>query len=374
MNQNRSIRVLVVPDKFKGTLSAEKVCAAIAKGWRSVRPGDELDLLPMSDGGDGFGEVLARLTKARVRKVKTVNAAHQPIAAAWWWDSVQKVAIVEAARVNGLVVLPEKRFHPFQLDTFGLGNVLREASRIGARSCLIGIGGSATNDGGFGLAKSLGWRFLNQHGQQLEQWWQQVHLRRIVPPQKLLKLRVTVAADVANPLLGKQGCSRVYGPQKGLLPDDIAHAEKCLGQLRRVVKQQTGCDYATTPGAGAAGGLGFGLMCFISARLRSGFEIFAKTARLEKRIRQADLVITGEGALDRQTCMGKGVGQVGLLCRELKVPCLALAGVVNDPAQVGRLFTQFRALVEITALKHARKHPQRYLERLSALMAGEYEF
>lgn len=366
------IRVLIVPDKFKGTMPAEQVCAAIAKGWKSARPRDELELLPMSDGGDGFGQVLAQLTKAQTRRVKTVNAAHQPIEADWWWNPSDKLAIVESARVIGLAMLPEKKFHPFQLDTSGLGQILREARRLGAKQCLVGIGGSATNDGGFGLARALGWMFLNQQGQALDHWWQLIQLHQILRPKNPLKLRITVAVDVANPLLGRHGCSRVYGPQKGLKPDDIVHAEKCLRRLSARLRLEHGIDQAATPGAGAAGGLGFGLMAFANARRQNGFDVFAKAAELEKRVRKADLVITGEGALDRQTCMGKGVGQIGLLCRKLRVSCLALAGVMSEPKQVARLFPHFRTLTGVATLDRAKKFPQRYLEKLSAIMAGEY--
>src|SRR3989442_31077 len=155
--------VLIIPDKFKGTLTATEAAQAIARGWRTARPRDALDLLPLSDGGDGFGEVISGLLEARVQTANTVDAAHRPRAAKWWWVTRSRTAIIESAEVIGLALLPPKRFHPFQLDTFGLGAVLAAASARGARRCLMGLGGSATNDGGFGLARALGWEFLDSN-------------------------------------------------------------------------------------------------------------------------------------------------------------------------------------------------------------------
>jgi glycerate kinase len=366
-------RVLIVPAAFKGTLAAPGVTTAIARGWRSARPKDHLELLPMSDGGDGFGEAMGRLLKAQVRSVRTLDAAHRPIAANWWWEPEKKLAIIEAARVNGLVLLPPKKFHPFQLDTFGLGRLLEEAARSGARQCVIGIGGSATNDSGFGLARAMGWKFFDRGGRELEQWWQLGRLVRVIPPGKTFKLPITVAVDVSNPLLGARGCSRVFGPQKGLRAEDLAFAEKCLRRLSSVLEKQLNRSLATVPGAGAAGGLGFGLMAFAGANARSGFDLFAKAAQLEERIRNADLVITGEGDLDRQTFMGKGVGQIALLCEKQGVPCMALAGATNAGARDAKLFSSTFSLTDITSMAQAKRRAAHYLEKLSAL-AARHEF
>jgi glycerate kinase len=369
---SRPARVLIVPDKFKGTLTAQGVCAAIARGWKSVRPQDRLELLPMSDGGDGFGEVMGRLLKARARSVNTVDAAHRSVSAQWWWAAERKLAVIEAARVIGLAMLPPKKFHPFQLDTFGLGRALEAAAKAGAEHGVMGIGGSATNDGGFGLARGLGWRFLDASGGELEQWWQLAQLVRALPPRVMRPLKITVATDVLNPLLGATGCSRIYGPQKGLERDEMAFAEKCLRRLARVVEQQTGVAPAETPGAGAAGGLGFGLMAFTGAAARTGFDVFAEAARLDDCIRQADLVITGEGMVDQQTHMGKGVGQVMLRCQDLKVRCLVVAGDVGGGDSGRDRHLRTRALTEITTLENAKREPARHLESLSRLMAHAY--
>ena len=313
------LRVLIIPDKFKGTLTAHAAAEAIARGWRKARAQDSLELLPMSDGGDGFGEVTSALLQARSQRVKTVDAAHRPCVARWWWEPRTRTAIIESAAVIGLAMLPPKRFHPFQLDTLGLGAVVRAAAKKGATRCLMGIGGSATNDGGFGLARALGWEFLDRNGQLIEHWTGLHRLQRIrAPRRRRWFARRLVATDVQNPLLGPRGATRVYGPQKGLRPQDFALAERCLGRLARVVREQFGRDFAREPGAGAAGGLGFGLLAFLGAELKPGFDLFARQAALERHLRAADLVITGEGAIDRSTLMGKGVGQIARRCRRVE--------------------------------------------------------
>ena len=363
------LRILIVPDKFKGTLAAAEVCAAIANGWNSGRACDRLDRVPMSDGGDGFGGVLGQLFPARLRSVQTLDAAHQPIQADWWWVAGQKLAIIEAARVIGLAMLPPKKFHPFQLDTFGMGRVLQAAAKAGARKCVIGIGGSATNDGGFGLARALGWKFRDRNGRRIERWSQLCDLACVEPPSRHLRLELTVAVDVGNPLLGPRGCTRVYGPQKGIEPGEVLHAESCLRRLKTVLEKTLNVELAEIPGAGAAGGLGFGLMAFAGAKPRSGFEVFASAARLAERLSQSDLVITGEGAVDRQTCMGKGVGQVLRLCQALHLPCLTLAGAVEAGLRTGRRCARTFALTDITTLDEAKTRPAYHLARLSALAA-----
>jgi glycerate kinase len=369
------LSVLIVTDKFKGTLTAQAAADLIARGWREARPRDSVELLSMSDGGDGFGEVLARLLKVEERTLSTLDAAHTPLEAKWWWDPATKTAIIESAGIIGLALLPAKKFHPFDLDTFGLGAALHAAADMGARHCLMGIGGSATNDGGFGVARSVGWQFLNGHEQPIEQWRQLTSLQRIcppVPPSKLAEL--LVAVDVQNPLLGATGASRIYGPQKGLRPEDFSHAENCLSRLAEVVKRDLHLDAASEPGTGAAGGLGFGLRCFFSARFEPGFDIFARYARLPERIRTARLVITGEGAIDASTLMGKGVGEVAKLCHSAGVPCIGLAGTLRRAELMEQtrqpFFTQvFGMSPDLTTPELAQRDPGLWLPRLAAEVA-----
>jgi glycerate kinase len=357
--------VLIAPDKFKGTLSAREAAQAIARGWHEIRPNDELELLPMSDGGDGFGGVLSRLLGAKPRMVNTVDAAHRRCKATWWWEAKSRTGIIESANVVGLAMLMPRKFHPFELDTFGLEAVLLAAHLAGAKQILIGLGGSATSDGGFGLARALGWEFRDQGGHVIEKW-AALHALAQIRPAPLRRFgRVTVAVDVQNRLLGPRGTTRVYGPQKGLRSEDFAHAERCLARLASVVKRQFGHDIAKMRGAGAAGGLGFGLAAFLGAKLQPGFELFASHAKLSQRLRTADLVITGEGAIDRSTAMGKGVGQIARSCRELGIPCVGLAGTAIHSREVTRLFAEVHALTDLTTAAQAKAKPALWLERLA---------
>ncbi len=359
------MRVLIAPDKFKGTLTAREAADAIARGWRKARPKDDLTLLPISDGGDGFGLVLGDLLQARAQKIRTVNAAHERCHAAWWWQSKSRTAIIESANIIGLAMLPAGKFHPFELDTFGVGAAIQAAQKKGARRIIIGIGGSATNDGGFGLARALGWKFFDKAGTEITSWTELPALHTIQRPPPLPRGLVTVAVDVQNPLLGRRGATRIYGPQKGIRPQDIVPAERCLRRLAQVVKRQFGLDFARKPGAGAAGGLGFGLATFANAQFESGFELFAAQADLNRLLAKTDLIVTAEGMMDRSTLMGKGAGQIATRGRAKKIPLIGLAGMTRDATALRKLFRTTRALTELTAPEEARRRAGHWLTQLS---------
>ncbi len=369
-----SFKVLIVPDKFKGTLTAQEAAAAIARGWSQARPADALELLPMSDGGDGFGLIVSQLLKAEAQPIKTVDAAHRPCETSWWWHAPTQTAIVESAQVIGLAQLPPGKYHPFELDTQGLGEVLQAAARRGANRCVVGIGGSATNDAGFGLAKALGWQFFNTHDEKIVRWTELRTLALVRPPEQInIFEELVVAVDVQNPLLGPTGCTRIYGPQKRLRPHDFDFAERSLDQLATILEKELHLNHASEAGAGAAGGLGFGLRCFAGARMEPGFGLFARYADLPERLKSAKLILTGEGAIDQQTLMGKGVGELAVLCQQLNVPCIGLAGVVSDPDQAKKLFTQTHALTpDFTSRENAMTQTATYLEQLAAHAAKSW--
>ena len=372
-------RILIVPDKFKGSLTALEAAGAIARGWAAACPGDSLVLMPMSDGGDGFGPVMAEAIGLEEQIVKGIDATGKARPTSWWLDSEAGQAVVETAQSNGLALLPKGQFHPFDLDTRGVGGLLLAAGQAGAAHCLTGIGGSATNDGGFGMARALGWVFLDESGNAIEQWPGLDGLAAIESPASRAWPSVTVASDVQNPLLGVDGATRVYGPQKGMRPEDFAKADACFGRLAKVAAETLGSDFSVTPGAGAAGGLGFGLMAFAGATIESGFEVFAEATDLVTKIGEADFVVTAEGAIDEQTLMGKGTGQVAALCRRLGKPCIGLTGQLElgkvevDPRQ--RLFWRLAAIVpdlatEQEAMANAAYHLERLAKREGNLIAG----
>ena len=372
-------RILIVPDKFKGSLSALEAAGAIARGWAAACPDDTLALLPMSDGGDGFGPVMAGRLGLEEQLVEVVDAAGKARPAAWWFDSESGQAVVETAQSNGLALLPQGGFIHSTWTRAGVGQLLLAAGQAGAAHCLTGIGGSATNDGGFGMARALGWVFRDESGNAIEQWTGLDGLAAIESPASRAWPSVTVASDVQNPLLGVDGATRVYGPQKGMRPEDFAKADACFGRLAKVAAETLGSDFSVTPGAGAAGGLGFGLMAFAGATIESGFEVFAKATDLETKIGEADFVVTAEGAIDEQTLMGKGTGQVAALCRRLGKPCIGLSGqlalgkVEVDP--VNRMYWRLAAIVpelatEQEAMASAATQLERLAKREGNLIAG----
>lgn len=366
------MRVLIVPDKFKGTLTAREAARAMARGWRRVRPADDLEQVPMSDGGDGFGPVIGQLLGARQRTVATLDAAHRPCRSRWWWAADRRLAILEAAQSNGLALLPTRVHHPFDLDTAGVGALVRAASRAGAERCLLGVGGSATNDGGFGMARALGWQFLDRRGQSLDRWTDLRHLVRLEPPPAGdSPVEFMVATDVSNPLLGPDGATRVYGPQKGLRPRDLPVAEAALRRLAQVVERQLGFD-SWLPGCGAAGGLGFGLQAFLGARRQLGFDVFAEYADLDRRIASADLVVTGEGAMDRSTLMGKGVGQLLVRCRRHRKPVVAVAGRLGLGHRPPEGVVAMASLVEFAKPAEAMARSAAWVEHAATVVAQRW--
>lgn len=374
-----SLRVLVIPDKFKGTLTAAAAAGAIVNGWWSTRPQDEMEMLPMSDGGDGFGEILAGLMGATEHVAATVDAANRPVGAKWWWHADTRTAVIEAAQIVGLAMLPPNRFHPFELDTRGLGPVIRIAVEAGAQQVIIGIGGSATNDAGFGLATSLGWRFYDERDLLIEKWVKCNKLTRCVAPlDPILGVDFLVAVDVDNPLLGLNGCTRVYGPQKGLAMQQAPIAEAALERIALRAREQFGYDISEDAGSGAAGGLGFGLRAFLGARMEPGFEIFARYAKLDDKIAKADLILTGEGMIDRQSLMGKGTGRLAQRCKALGKRCVGFAGMVEGVAKTqtsDRLFHSVHALSpDITSPAEAKKDAALWLERLARKAAEQNDW
>jgi glycerate kinase len=367
-----SLRVLIAPDKFKGSLTAAAAAAAMADGWRRARPGDQVRCLPISDGGDGFGEVLSAALNATPMTVETVDAAHRPLSAPWWWEPRRKLAIIESARIIGLALLPRGQFHPRSLDTWGLGAALRAAVENGARRCIVGIGGSATNDGGFGLARALGWQFLDVNHAPLASWPELIRLHHVTPPPRRLPTRILVAVDVQNRLLGARGCTRIYGPQKGLTPADFGPAEAALRRLALVMQRLRRRPLHRMPGSGAAGGLGFGLMAFAGAKLAPGFELLARQTRLPQAVRQADVVLTGEGALDASSFMGKGVGELARLCARHRLPCLGLAGVVAPSPRWRRWFADTLGLVDLTSPEDAQARAAFWVGEAAARLATHW--
>ena len=360
------MRILIAPDKFKGSLSALAAAEAIARGFRTVWPSATMDLAPIADGGEGFAEALAAALGGDWVNVRSVDAIGRPIDARYAWLSEKKLAVIEMSEASGLWrIAPEER-EPLRADTFGTGVLLADAMARGAARVLIGLGGSATTDGGAGLARALGYRFLNSDGKATQPTPETLNLlSQIERPSGLRLPEVIAACDVQNPLLGTRGAARVYGPQKGAGPELVEMLERAISRLADVCTSSFGKDHRDIPGAGAAGGLGFGLLTFCDASIRPGFDIIAETVRLGDRIAAADLVVTGEGRLDDQTLEGKGPAGIAALARKAGKRVIGFGGSITDAAERAGLFDMLVPIANGLPLADAMRDAAMLLERAS---------
>jgi glycerate kinase len=358
------MRVLVAPDKFKGTLTAEQAARAIARGWRREDPGAELDLAPMADGGEGTLDALVAALGGERRRVTVTGPLGDPVEADYGLvpSPDGPLGVVEMARASGLALVSPGRRDPKRTTTRGTGELLLDACRRGARRVLVCIGGSATNDGGAGMAQALGVRLLDDRGEDLPPGGAallrlaRIDLSGLDPAVR--GVEVLVACDVDNPLVGPAGAAAVYGPQKGASPEDVHLLDRALRHFAAVVYRDLGVDVRDLPGAGAAGGLGAGLVAFLGARLRPGVEVVMEAARLGERIERSDLVVTGEGSFDEQSLRGKAPAGVLRAAADRKVPALVLCGRASVRVPGVPVF----ALAE-------RFGPEAAMERADALLA-----
>ena len=339
------MHILIAPDKFKGSLSAREVAENIALGLRDVLRDANIAIVPMADGGEGTAEVICDALGGSWLKCKAHDPLGREIDARYVWIADRKLAVLEMSEAAGMWRLSRDERDPLRTDTFGVGEMILDAAQYGAREMIIGLGGSATNDGGFGMARALGFRFDYEHEHEKKVTCL-FHLVKIAKPKELTLPKIIAAVDVRNPLLGENGATRVFGPQKGAADDKIDNLERARAKLADVVSKEFGVDYRDEPGAGAAGGLGFGLMSFCGARIRQGFDVVAEAVRLESKMKDVDLVITGEGSLDRQTLEGKTPAGVARLARKLGKRVFAIAGRRDENRQVRELFDEVYELAE----------------------------
>jgi glycerate kinase len=329
------MRVVIAPDKFAGTLSATEAASAIAQGWRSVEPGDDLILAPMSDGGTGFLDTVASVF-AGLHETTVDDPLGRSVSASWLITSVAgtTVAVIEAAQACGLHrLLPEER-DPLHASSYGVGQLILTALNSGARRILVGLGGTATNDGGAGMAQALGVRLLDASGAELSRGAEPLERLHTVDlsalDKRLRDVDVVAVADVDNPILGPTGASLTFAAQKGA---DEAAAARLDGILRRYVEAvvaATGADeLADQPSTGAAGGLAFSLMAFASATVVDGVSLVADIVGLPAKVAAADVVVTGEGRFDWQSLRGKVPAGVAAIAGERGVPCIVIAGDVT---------------------------------------------
>jgi glycerate kinase len=359
------MKILIAPDKFKGALNAREVAKNIAKGLRDALSDANIAIVPMADGGEGTAEAICEARSGSWLKCKAHDPIGREIDARYGWIEDGKLAVMEMSEAAGMRRLAENERDPVRATTFGVGEMILDATSRGANEIIIGLGGSATNDGGFGMARALGYRFLSDRKEVIDGVSELQHLTKIqtsvaanaspartvspanstmqptrLPPQ----LRIIAAVDVRNPLLGENGATCVFGPQKGASKDELKVLERALTRLADVVAKEFGFDYRDKPGAGAAGGLGFGLMSFCKATIQPGFDVIAEVVGLEAKMKEADVVVTGEGSLDRQTLEGKTPAGVARMARKLGKKVFAIVGRYDGNRQVHELFDEIYQL------------------------------
>ena len=358
------MRALLAFDKFKDAISAREACAVTAAALREVQPTWECDLCPLTDGGEGFVEILTHAAKGQIKTAEVTGPRGKPVTAAFGLVPLKNippaaqqrlalpaeiggdalVAIIEMAAASGLALLSSTERDPWQTSTLGTGELMRIAAEMNAQAIVLGIGGSATNDLGLGALAALGFEFFSAHAEKIfppipANW---ASITRITDKLPHPFPPIRVACDVTNPLLGPNGCAAIYGAQKGLRRDDLPTIEDSSVRLAQLLCTQCGRPSAImdTPGAGAAGGIAFGLMTAADARLLSGFALTADWFELAERIRSADVVLTGEGRFDDSSAQGKGPGAI-----------LALAVAANRPAHI------FAGQISTNAECSAALHP-----------------
>lgn len=328
------MRIVIAPQSLKGSLTAAEAGQAIARGVRAVFPDAEIEIVPVADGGEGTVQALVDATGGEIVQQTVTGPLGEPVTAFFGLLGDGSTAAIEMAASAGLPLVPPEKRNPLVTTTYGVGELILAALDYGRRHFIIGIGGSATNDGGAGMVQALGASLLTEEGMDIARGGAALaKLARIstatLDP-RLQECKVEVACDVNNPLIGPRGASAVYGPQKGATPEMVAQLDAALAHYASIIERDLGLAVIDIPGAGAAGGLGAALIAFLHATLRPGAQIVMEAVHLEARVRTADLVITAEGQLDTQTAYGKSVGAVAAMAKRYGVPVLALAGSLEN--------------------------------------------
>ena len=323
------MRILLALDKFKGSLTARQASEAIARGLRRASVQAEIELCPIADGGEGFTEAVHTALGGEWVELLVHDAQGREAKASYALITRHGKceAVMEMSAASGLAMVSDLPLNPYAASTRGTGEMMLHALENRAERILIGIGGSATNDGGSGMATMLGYQFLDERELPIIDLPHELERLHRITKEHRFPCEVIVACDVTNPLLGLEGATAVYGPQKGV--KDVAFFEQRLTRFAEIVQRDLGCNHRNEPGAGAAGGLGFGLMSFCGARLQSGFDLVAEITGLSDRIAQADIVITGEGKLDAQTLHGKGPMGVAAMARAQGKKAIGIGGIID---------------------------------------------
>ncbi len=371
-----SMNILIAPDSFKDSLSANKVANAIRHGVKKIYPEARFQIAPMADGGEGTVESVIDATQGKMVELSVLDPLMREINSFYGITGDGSTAVIEMAAASGLELLEVTERNPWITSTYGTGQLIKDALERGCGQILLGIGGSATNDGGAGMAQALGVRFADRTGAPIPPGGGSLGELAIISMEgldpRIAETEIVVACDVTNPLTGSEGASAVYGPQKGADPAMVVQLGHNLEHFAGIIKDQLAREVTHVPGSGAAGGLGAGLMAFLDGKLMKGFDMVADAVGLEEMVKVADLVITGEGMMDSQTRFGKTPYGVAQLARKYHKPVIGVAGTLAEGAH--ELYQEgFDVIMSIQEkpgnLAYALSHAEELLERTGERMA-----
>ncbi|OLS41319.1 glycerate kinase [Bacillus sp. MRMR6] len=328
------MKFVLAPDSFKGSMTAKKAALAMETGIRRIYPDAECVVVPMADGGEGTVESLVSMSNGKMIETEVIGPLGEMVIAHYGLLGEGKTAVIEMASASGLELIQAENRNPLLTTTYGTGQLIKHALDQGVNRILIGIGGSATNDGGIGMLQALGASFKDQNGAELSygggalQYLQTIDIQEL--DKRIQNVQIDVACDVTNPLIGENGASAVFGPQKGASAEIVKLLDQNLTHYADVIKRTIGKDIAYMSGAGAAGGLGAGLLAILNAQLKQGIELVIEYTGLEELVKDADYVFTGEGSIDGQTLFGKTPFGVANVAKKHSVPVIAFAGKIGE--------------------------------------------
>ena len=328
--RKKTLKIAIAPDSFKGSLTALEAATCMERGLKKALKGVSVRKIPMADGGEGTVRAIVESTGGRMMARTVADPLGRPIKSSFGVTGDRKTAVIEMAAASGLALLKVRERNPMKTTTRGTGELIKNALKSNVKKVLVGIGGSATNDGGTGMARALGVRFLDAKGRELPEGGgaldrlASIDMSGLEP--RVKRVKVEVACDVDNLLCGPRGAARVYSPQKGATPAMVKQLDANLRHMAKIIRKDLGVDILNMPGSGAAGGLGAGLMAFLGGELRPGVDIVIDSVGLERRMNGCDLVIAGEGRMDGQTVFGKTPAGVARIAGKLRIPVIAIAG------------------------------------------------
>ena len=331
------MKILIAPDSFKESLTSIEVADYLKEGFKKADKNFEITKLPLADGGEGTVKSLVAATDGKIMKKEVTDPLGNKVEAIYGILGDGKTGVIEMATASGLPLVPKDKRNPLKTTTYGTGELIKAALDQGCTKLIIGIGGSATNDCGVGMAQALGGKFLDEDGKQIGYGGQYLKdIEKIDLSQldsRIAETEIEVACDVDNPLYGKNGAAYIYGPQKGASKDQVKELDQGLKHIAEIIKDDLGKEVNEIPGAGAAGGLGAGLSAFLDAKLRPGIKIVMEASKLREKMKKVDLVVTGEGKIDGQTASGKTPVGVSRIAKKEELPVIAVAGTIGEDAE-----------------------------------------